>query len=254
VSSAPGASFYDSLAEEHHLIFKDWNVSIEWQASIFGPLIERHRREKLRILDCACGIGTQSLGLAKRGHTVIGADLSPAVIARARREASARAISAAFQIADMRDLSTVAEEPFHAAIAVDNALPHLSEQDIARTAHSIAAKLRPGGLFVASIRDYDELLQQRPSMQPPAFYTDNGRRRIVHQVWDWVDDRTYTLHLYITRETESGWVARHAVSTYRALLRVELSDILSHAGFVDIEWLMPDESGFYQPIILARYP
>ena len=38
-------------------------------------------------------------------------------------------------------------------------------------------------------------------MQGPAFYLDDGKRRIVFQVWDGEDERRYTFHLYITRET-----------------------------------------------------
>ena len=77
------SSFYNSLAENQHLIFKDWSASIEWQASIFGPLLERSQpARRLRILDCACGIGTQALGLASRGHFVVATDLSAAAVAR----------------------------------------------------------------------------------------------------------------------------------------------------------------------------
>ncbi len=48
--------------------------------------------------------------------------------------------------------------------------------------------------------DYDQALPQRPTGQPPAFFTDGGRRHIVHQVWDWIDDRTYIFHLTTVRE------------------------------------------------------
>ena len=44
----------------------------------------------------------------------------------------------------------------------------------------------------------------------------------------------------------------HRVAKYRALLREELSDILDKVGFSDIRWLMPEESGYYQPIVTAR--
>jgi len=40
-------------------------------------------------------------------------------------------------------------------------------------------------------------------------------------------------------------------TTYRALLRETLTQTLSQAGFAEVRWLMPDESGFYQPIVLA---
>jgi glycine/sarcosine N-methyltransferase len=31
------ASFYDNLADDYHLIFDDWDKSIERQAAILGP-------------------------------------------------------------------------------------------------------------------------------------------------------------------------------------------------------------------------
>jgi hypothetical protein len=39
---------------------------------------------------------------------------------------------------------------------------------------------------------------------------------------------------------------------YRALRRATLSASLERAGFHDIEWLMPEATGFYQPVVLAR--
>jgi glycine/sarcosine N-methyltransferase len=207
----------------------------------------------LRIFDCACGIGTQVLGLAARGHMVTGSDLSPAAVARAAREAQQCNLDIRFAVTDMRDLSTVAESGFDAVIAVDNALPHLvDDQDLIRTAQQIAGKLRPGGLFLASIRDYDRLVSDRPSMTPPRFFQDGEYRRICHQVWDWTSDCQYIVHLYITQEGPTGWVSRHFVFTYRALLRDELTGFLIQAGFASVRWLMPAESGFYQPVVLAR--
>jgi len=248
------AGFYDALAENHHLIFKDWNSSIEWQAKVFGELIERGQPAgPLRVLDCTCGIGTQALGLATRGHIVTGTDLSSGAIDRARREASKRGLTIRFQVADMRDLGAIHESGFDAVLAADNALPHLQEdQDLRAAAESIFSKLRPGGIFVATIRDYDAVIQQRPTIHEPAFFQDDGRRRIVHQVWDWLDDRTYRLHLYITHETDAGWKCKHYVSSYRALLRNELGEFLSGAGFNQVRWLTPAESGFYQPVVIAQ--
>ncbi len=113
-------------------------------------------------------------------------------------------------------------------------------------------KLGPGGLLMASIRDYDSLLQEKPVVHGPNFYSDSAGRRIVHQVWDWLDDRRYTFHLYITREVEGRWDPQHYVSTYRSITRDELSQIVARSGFADCRWIRPDESGFYQPIVLAK--
>jgi hypothetical protein len=44
---------------------------------------------------------------------------------------------------------------------------------------------------------------------------------------------------------------RHFVSEYRCLQRQELTSALTDAGFTNIEWQMPAQSGFYQPIVMA---
>ena len=89
-------------------------------------------------------------------------------------------------------------------------------------------------------------------MGKPAFYGAVGERRIVHQVWDWIDERRYIVHLYITVESGRSWQAHHFVSEYRSLLREELSNLLREAGFTDIRWILPAESGYYLPLVLAR--
>ena len=245
--------FYDDLAEHYHLIFEDWDKSIERQTSIFGRLLEEYTgRSVLRILDCACGIGTQALGLAQMGHKVVASDLSRSSVARAQREARRLGVEIQFHIADMRDLSSVDGKDFDVVLVGDNALPHLlSTEDLDRAVQQMASKLRPEGLLVATVRDYDRLIQTRPAIQPPSFFGDLGRRRIVHQVWDW-DGSQYDVHLYISFEGSAGWISKHYVSRYRAMLRTELNASLERAGFTDVQWLEPDATLFYQPIVIAR--
>jgi SAM-dependent methyltransferase len=244
--------FYDDLSGDYHLMFEDWGASIARQAAVLGPLLERECGPGARVLDCACGIGTQALGLAAAGFRVTASDASAAAVARAGSEAALRGLELPRFHADMRDLSAVPGS-FDAVIAMDNALPHLeSDADLRRAAATIRSRLRPGGLFLASTRDYDRLAVERPTVQGPAFYEDDGRR-IVFQLWDWSDERRYTFHLYITRQTKDGaWQTHHGASTYRAVMREELSNVLRSAGFAEVRWLMPAESGYYQPVVLAR--
>jgi hypothetical protein len=57
--------FYDSLADAYHLIFADWDAAIVLQAGVLDALIRNKlRQESIRLHDCACGIGTQAIGLA----------------------------------------------------------------------------------------------------------------------------------------------------------------------------------------------
>ncbi len=251
--STDTAAFYDDLAEHYHLIFEDWSRSIERQASVLGPLLEsRIGRKPLRILDCACGIGTQAIGMAQRGHTVVGSDLSKAAVRRAAAETRKLGLDVEFHVADMRDLSALPRSDFDAVLVADNSLPHLlSDEDLNQALENISVRLRPGGVLLATIRDYDSLLHTRPSFQGPAFYSEGETRRIVHQVWDW-NENQYVVHLYLTWNSASLWTTKHYAGRYRAMTRAELTQGLGLSGFKEIEWIMPESTKFYQSIVLAR--
>jgi SAM-dependent methyltransferase len=248
-------SFYDSLADHYHLIFDDWNKAIERQARILNPLLVAHlQSSSLKILDCACGIGTQALGFATLGHQVVASDLSPAAVNRARTETEKRGLEISFHVSDMTALTEIPGGDFDVVAALDNALPHLTVDQLSRGVLAMRSKLKANGLFIASIRDYDALIPQRPTMQEPVFYGVEGNRRIVHQVWDWTSDTSYILHLFISVQSGQTWTTHHFISEYRCLLREELTKALQSNGFREIQWLMPAESGFYQPLVVAKWP
>jgi glycine/sarcosine N-methyltransferase len=252
-SNTSADGFYDLFAAHYHLLWEDWEASITRQAVAIATILERESvAAGATVLDCACGIGTQALGLAKLGFRITGADVSEGAVHRARSEAATRKLDLPFHVADMRNLNDVPASGFHAVICMDNALPHLlSESDLAQAAVEIRTKLRAGGMFVASIRDYDEILPRRPLVHGPHFFSDEGKRRIVFQVWDWQDERRYKFHMYLTRETSVGWTTLYGTSSYRAVLRQEITAILQSHAFTNVRWLFPGETGYHQPVVIA---
>jgi glycine/sarcosine N-methyltransferase len=247
--------FYEPLAAHYHLIFDDWETSIERQAVAYNRLITSILPDpSLKVLDCSCGIGTQAIGLAKMGHRVVASDLSPAAVTRASREAAVRGLKMDFCISDLTSLAEIEDSDFDVVVTLDNALPHLDAEDVRRAVCAISSKLRPGGLLMASIRDYDALVVERPTVLGPTFYGGEQDRRIVLQIWDWIGEARYALHLYITLRSGAGWASYHFAGEYRCMPRDELSNALSAAGFEKPRWLMPAESGLYLPVVLARKP
>ena len=112
----------------------------------------RHLRPGMRVLDVGCGPGTITLGLAQlvAPGEVVGIDLQPSLIERARALAATREqTNARFEIADVYGLP-FADECFDAAFG-NGVLMHLAEP--VRALAQIRRVLRPGGII--GIRDPD---------------------------------------------------------------------------------------------------
>jgi SAM-dependent methyltransferase len=236
--------FYDGLAAAYHLLFEDWPASVRRQGGVLDRLLRGLLGDRPHaVLDRCCGIGTQAIGLALLGHRVHATDLSPAAVERAAREAAAFGVPVTFGVADVRTLAEQVAGVFDAVIACDNALPHLlADDDLRRGVAGMAAKVRPGGLFLATIRDYDTLARERPSATPVRVLA-GPPRRVAFQVWDWAADGcTYRVHQFILRE-EGGWQTAHHTGEYRALQRDEFATALREAGLDDIRWHTPEECG-----------
>jgi glycine/sarcosine N-methyltransferase len=269
--------FYEGMVDEYHLMFADWRQEVRRQGAVLDGFIRSHLDAQAHtVLDCTCGIGTQAIGLATRGYSVHATDLSPAAVERARTEAKAFEVSMRFDVVDIRALETKVTAAFDVVIACDNAVSHfVSDTDLLRAASQMCARLRPHGLLLISIRDYDRVVEalshQVSAADPgmpgvcsqsasgrshatlPRVYDDADGRRIVFQVWDWAaDERSYTVNQFFVQTKGENWHTSHHTARFRALLRAELSAILCEAGFVKIRWHMPETSGFYQPIVTAR--
>ena len=66
-------------------------------------------------------------------------------------------------------------------IAMDNALPHmLTAVALEAAIRSITNQIEDGGIFVASIRDYDALLMQKPPYSPPYIHETSDGSRQAH--------------------------------------------------------------------------
>ncbi|MCM3112382.1 class I SAM-dependent DNA methyltransferase [Lederbergia lenta] len=250
------ANFYNDLAEEYHLIYSNWDYAIDQQGSILDHIISgilgNVTETKIAVLDCSCGIGTQAIGLAKRGYVVTGTDISNSSILRARREANLRNVSINFNVADLRSLQKDVGGVFDVVLSADNALPHLlTDEDLSLAFQNLSSKLRQNGVLILTLRDYDKLITVKPRVTQTIVF-DEGKR-ITFQVWNWIDDlKIYQLLQFILQDMNGKWEMKSFSTTYRALLRAEVDSLLKFDGFTEVEWHMPEKTGFHQPIVTAR--
>jgi len=247
--------FYDDLASYFHLIFEDWEATMTRQGEAIASQIQMELAptlvERVRILDAACGIGTQTLPLAALGFQLVARDLSPSAVARLQQEADARNLVLDAAVADMRQIGSTVRRPFDVVIALDNSVAHLLNDEELHTAFlEFFRVLRPGGIFICSVRDYDKVTRGESSTHSYGVREFREERFQLKQDWQWSDPTHYRSTFVIDRETRDGLVREvcttghfYAVSTERLLA------LLREAGFDDCRRI---DDAFFQPMIIAK--
>ncbi len=246
--------FYDSLFEDYHLIFADWDQTIERQAEVLDKLIKKYTNGPVeKLWDCTCGIGTQALGLAAKGYQVIGTDLSKQAAQRAQAEAQKRGLTASFASADLLINEQLPQAQFDLILSCDNSLPHLLEtEQLILALKNIKSRLKPKGLFMGSIRDYDQIAEEKPATTSPSNKLVGEEEIISFQTWQWNSPRIYQVKHFIIRGRDDRFQTKVRLASYRAYQRAEMNEAFRAAGFAEIDWLFPEASGYYQPIFVAK--
>ena len=143
-----------------------------------------------RVLELGSGTGRATAFLARSAARVVGFDLSPELVAVARRKLAGCPNVALFT-ADMRDFSL--RENFDLVTAVDDPFSHLIDDlDRARAFAAAARHLQPDGRFLVDAAWFSPQAR-RQSAGPEGFVREHSVRRpgtsasegnlVVHQVW-----------------------------------------------------------------------
>ena len=241
-------AFYDELAPWYHLVYQDWDAGIARQGAALASIIrERWGASARLVLDAAVGIGTQALGLAARGFRVVGSDLSPVAVSRARREASQRGLALPCHAADFRSLA-IRSASVDVVLVADNALPHMEdERQIEVALAEFHRCARPGGGLVLSMRAYGtSRAAGTVETHPYGERVWEGRRYQLRQVWTWRGPR-YDVAMELI---EDGSSEPHAVvrTSYLAISPARVAELMRTVGFADVKRF---DGRFFQPVLVG---
>jgi len=244
-------NFYDKIAPFYDLIFPNWENSIIRQAESLSSIIKESQSINTKtVLDVSCGIGTQTLGLAKLGFQVTASDLSSGEVERARIEAKDRGLDIKFSVCDMRSVFDHHKQEFDVVLSADNSVPHLlTDQDILEAFIQFKLCTVLGGLCIVTVRDYENENLESNVIKPYAVQNRDDGRYMMFQVWE-VSGDLYETSMYCVKDLNNG-DCETIVSRcrYYAVHATKLIELMKKAGFVDVTRV---DKVYYQPVIIGR--
>ena len=247
-------AFYDAIAEYYPLFYKDWDVKLEREGLSLRSIFRK--KGIVRVLVTACGVGTEAIPLADLGFEVVATDPSIGMLQKAQETALERNLldKIEFERATFEELPDVVEGSFDAIVCKGNALPHLlTDEAIETTLLIFYELLRPGGVLVLGMRDFDPFMEHRPRFLPGFDHKDEDDNEfITFDIWEYEDGPPMiaTQNLYMVKGKEPTLeTIKHTVS-FRPLSVDEAKVVLLELGFEDfVEY--PDR---WEQVIHVRKP
>ncbi|HHW06288.1 MAG TPA: class I SAM-dependent methyltransferase [Clostridia bacterium] len=113
------------------------------------------------VADLACGTGTYAQALAERGYRVVAVDLDGEMARQAVEKTQGLPVKVLQ--GDMREAAVLLkdEAPYTGVFCIGNSIVHLnSHREIAALCRDVYGLLKPGGVFIIQIVNYDWVLQE----------------------------------------------------------------------------------------------
>ena len=220
-------SAYESLAACYDELTYD--IPYEKILTFFERLCAREHVQPRSVLDLACGTGSLSLLLARRGYRVIGADLSSDMLAEAEQKAQALPENRPFFICQPMQRLRLAQ-PVDAVICALDSLNYVTKPaDCRKTFRRVYDALTPGGLFVfdintpAKLRGLDGQVFLDETDDTYCVWRTEYRRGLC----------TYYMDLFTLAE-DGSWDRSFELHRQRGYSVEQLTQWLEEAGFTEI--------------------
>ena len=214
------ARFYDSLMED---------ARYSERADYLLSLCQRFHHDAGVCLDLACGTGSLTRELCRRGLSVLGVDGSVDMLAEASRLAFEEETPVSFACQDMCELSL--PEPVDSCFCTMDSINHLvTAEEVQNCFCRVCENLHQGGLFIF---DVNTVYKHREVLRDNAFTIENDN---VFCAWQNVPDEnhpnTVEILLDFFEEQENGSYLRYSESIIEtAYSDEELRAMLKKAGF-----------------------
>jgi len=237
--TSPIAQNYDSFSSDYDR-FVNWQNRLNFELPFLLSqlsMLEPVQPKVTRILDAACGTGMHAVALAQHGFQVSGSDLSAGMIEKARLNAQEAGVTIRLETAGFKEISkTFGMSAFDSVLCLGNSLPHLlTPEDRVSALQDFANSLSPGGLLILQNRNFDAVMASRERIMEPVSYFDKNKEWLFLRFYEYQPDGLISFNiLSLYREDRMPWTQSMTTTQLLPLLRDDLLQNLSEAGFLDV--------------------
>lgn len=218
--------FYESFADRY-----DWmNFQDPIRKSFFMQLFEKHGVSDL--LDCACGTGTDLIMFHSLGLSVVGSDLSNAMLRQAKKKLKEAGLDFPIKKADFRELDKHFKRQFDGVVCLTNSINEvLEESEVLRALRSMKAVLRPGGILVFDQGQSDAMMKNPPRFDPVMNNRDFSRLFVLDYSVD-----VMQVNIFDFVHTDEKCEFYDTTLTVAIRLKNDWEKILSKVGFSKVQY------------------
>ncbi len=228
------AKWYRTLAEYYDALY-DGRRPLKTYAFLHD--LFRRRGPVADVLDVACGTFALDLPLVRRGYRVVGRDLSPDMLRVARRSLAAVRREADLAVGDMRTLRVA--QPFDALLCLGTAFNYLATAaDAERALRAFRSNLRPGGLLVLDLTNFDTWVGHAKNVRAETDYRARDGTRVAVYAFN-EQDLNAGIHIarMITVVQKGGAIdIGFDEAPMRMWTKERLAAALRRARFSPVEW------------------
>ena len=173
--------------------FINWDDRLAYEL----PFLEQQLRSlgkdpsQIRVMDTACGTGHHAIALANIGFQMFGSDLYPEMVSLADANAKAAGEKVTFRTAGFGSINETFRQPgeFDAVLCLGNSLPHVaSEQDLKKALQDFNELLRPRGLLLLQMRNFDLVMEEKKRWMEPQTGKEGAKKWLFFLFYDFEAD------------------------------------------------------------------
>jgi 2-polyprenyl-3-methyl-5-hydroxy-6-metoxy-1,4-benzoquinol methylase len=216
---------FEGVFDDDYLYFYEDVLSARTGEEVekIAGLLELH--EGAEILDCPCGHGRISNGLAARGFRVTGIDASETFLQRARVDSQSLGVDVDYVHGDMRNLPW--RERFDALVNWFTSFGYYSDEQNKAVLRQFHDALRPGGRLVLEMQNIGRVFT---NYRPQHFVAKRGDDFMIDDIQLDLENARFVTERTIVR----GGAMRRTHFVVRWFAVPELRSWLEQAGFENV--------------------